>query len=205
MSCLLVAVSAEDLPKNMTPEEAQKAYRYIEELFVEGERIEGDDMDLLEMDRVYAWKDRAARNFKSGQYEKAFPQLLMLARMGFKDSQARVAYIYLHGLGGQQKSNMQALGWLGVASTGETRPAYRNLFNQMMAQIPEAQLAVVDEQVQKYRDKYGAEHMGIYCDRSRTGHISKLLCRYNAEMDQHQVRFMMLQASSTRDGPTLPW
>ena len=108
----------------------------IEELFVEGERPTGADMDLLEMDRVYRWKETAARSFKSGQYEKAFPQLLLLARMGFKDSQARVAYIYLHGLGGQKKSNMEALGWLGVAVTGETRPAYRNMFKQMMAQIP---------------------------------------------------------------------
>lgn len=176
----------------------------IEELFVEGERPTGMDMDLLEMDRVYRWKETAARSFKSGQYEKAFPQLLFLARMGFKDSQARVAYIYLHGLGGQEKSNMEAIGWLGVAVTGETRPAYRNLFKQMMAQIPEEQRDRVDAHVQTYRDKYGADKMGIQCDRSRTGHISKFLCRYSREMDQHQIRMMMMMAA-TRDDSRLPW
>ena len=173
---------------------------HIEEIFVEGERPTGADMDLLEMDRVYRWKETAARSFKSGQYEKAFPQLLILARMGFKDAQARISYIYLHGLGGQSKSNMSALGWLGVATTGETRPAYRNLFKQMMAQIPSEHRDKVDAHVQSYRDKYGADKMGIQCARSRTGHISKFLCRYSAEMDQHQIRLMMLAASAE-----LPW
>ena len=173
---------------------------HIEEIFVEGERPTGADMDLLEMDRVYRWKETAARSFKSGQYEKAFPQLLILARMGFKDAQARVSYIYLHGLGGQSKSNMSALGWLGVATTGETRPAYRNLFKQMMAQIPVEHRDKVNAHVQSYRDKYAADKMGINCTRSRTGHISKFLCRYNAETDRHMVRWMMLQASKA-----LPW
>ncbi len=171
----------------------------IEELFVEGERPTGADMDLLEMDRVYRWKETAARSFKSGQYEKAFPQLSVLARMGFKDAQARLAYIYLHGLGGQKKSNMEALGWLGVATTGETRPAYRNLFKQMMAQIPSEHIDTVNSHVQTYRDKYGADKMGIQCSRSRTGHISKFLCRYSAEMDQHMIRLMMMAATRTPD------
>ena len=153
----------------------------IEELFVEGERLRGEDMNILEMERVYRWKDTAARSFKTGQYEKAFPQLSVLARMGFKDAQARLSYIYLHGLGGQQKSNMEALGWLGVAAIGETRPAYRNMFKQMMAEIPSEHREMVDAHVQLYRDKYGSEALGITCDRSRTGHISKFVCRYTAE------------------------
>ena len=156
----------------------------IEELFVEGERLRGEDMNILEMDRVYRWKETAARSFKSGQYEKAFPQLSVLARMGFKDAQARLSYIYLHGLGGQKKSNMEALGWLGVAAIGETRPAYRNMFKQMMAEIPEAHRATVDAHVQSYRDKYGAETLGVNCERSRTGHISKFVCRYSAEANE---------------------
>ena len=193
-----------DLPSNTLALETTSERSYdidkIEELFVEGERPTGADMDLLEMDRVYRWKETAARSFKTGQYEKAFPQLLVLARMGFKDAQARVSYIYLHGLGGQKKSNMEAISWLGVAVTGETRPAYRNMFKQMMAQIPSEQREKVNAHVQSYREKYGADKMGIDCTRSRTGHISKFLCRYSAEMDQHQVRLMMLQASNE-----LPW
>ena len=156
----------------------------IEELFVEGERLRGEDMNILEMERVYRWKDTASRSFKTGQYEKAFPQLSVLARMGFKDAQARLSYIYLHGLGGQKKSNMEALGWLGVAAIGETRPAYRNMFKQMMDEIPSEHRAMVDAHVQSYRDKYGAETLGITCDRSRTGHISKFVCRYSAEANE---------------------
>ena len=156
----------------------------IEEIFVEGERIHGNDMNFLEMERVYRWKDTASRSFKTGQYEKAFPQLSVLARMGFKDAQARLSYIYLHGLGGQKKSNMEAIGWLGVAATGETRPAYRNMFKQMMGEIPSEHRTMVDAHVQSYRDKYGAETLGITCDRSRTGHISKFVCRYSAEANE---------------------
>ena len=156
----------------------------IEEIFVEGERLHGDDMNLLEMERVYRWKETAARSFKTGQYEKAFPQLSVLARMGFKDAQARLSYIYLHGLGGQKKSNMEALGWLGVAATGETRPAYRNMFNQMLAEIPSEHRAMVDAHVQSYRDRYGADVLGVNCERSRTGHISKFVCRYSAEANE---------------------
>lgn len=208
--CLVTsAVAQEDseLPGNtLALATSERSYDIdkIEELFVEGERPTGAEMDLLEMDRVYRWKETAARSFKSGQYEKAFPQLLYLARLGFKDSQARVAYIYLHGLGGQKKSNMEAIGWLGVAVTGETRPAYRNLFKQMMAQIPSEHQTSVDAHVQTYRDKYGADKMGIDCTRSRTGHISKFLCRYSAEMDQHQIRMMMMMAA-TPDDSQLPW
>lgn len=108
----------------------------IEGLFVEGERPTGADMELFEMERVYRWKETAARSFMSGQYEKAFPQLLLLARMGFKDAQARVSYIYLNGLGGQKKSNMEPIGWLGVASTGETRPVSTSIKGPLVGRPP---------------------------------------------------------------------
>ena len=190
MACFFVSAFAQDdseLPSNtLAVATSERSYDIdkIEEIFVEGERIHGDDMNILEMERVYRWKETAARSFKSGQYQKAFPQLSVLARMGFKDAQARLSYIYLHGLGGQKKSNMEALGWLGVAATGETRPAYRNMFKQMMDEIPSQHRATVDAHVQSYRDKYGAETLGITCDRSRTGHISKFVCRYSAEANE---------------------
>lgn len=176
-----------DLPSNtFAVATSERSYDIdkIEEIFVEGEPLHPDDMNILEMERVYRWKETAARSFKSGQYEKAFPQLSILARMGFKDAQARLSYIYLHGLGGRQKSNMEAIGWLGVAAAGETRPAYRNLFKQMMGEIPSEHRAMVDTHVQSYRDKYCAETLGITCDRSRTGHISKFVCRYTAEANE---------------------
>ena len=187
--CLLLVstTNAQEGPKSPSNSQplqvSERAYDVndIEELFVEGERLSGEDMNILEMERVYRWKETASRSFKTGQYEKAFPQLSVLARMGFKDAQARLSYIYLHGLGGQQKSNMEALGWLGVAATGETRPAYRNMFKRMMAEIPSKHRTMVDAHVQSYRDKYGAEALGVTCDRSRTGHISKFVCRYTAE------------------------
>lgn len=96
--------------------------------------------------RVSLEGDRSAW-FQVRQYENAFPQILILGCMGFKDAQARVSYIYLHGLGGQKKSNMEEIGWLGVATTGVTRLAYRNLFKQVIAQIPSEHLEAVNTHV----------------------------------------------------------
>ena len=181
-------------------EETVDPYADIEELVVEGERPDPASMDLIEMDQIYNIKENAARDFKLGRYEKAFPHLLMLAKAGFKDAQARVGYIYLHGLGGQKKSNLKAIGWIGVAASGTTRPAYRNILNQLIAETPEAQQQLVASTIDEYRNTWDSEKMGVDCFHSRTGHIAKLTCRYSSEFDKHQDQLMLLAAVGG-----LPW
>ena len=173
---------------------------YIEEVYVEGQAIDPARLDLIDFERIYDIKDKAARDFKLGRYEAAFPHLLMLAKQGFKDAQARVGYIYLHGLGGQQKSNLKALGWLGVASTGTTRPQYRNIFNELMDKVPESQFQNVVATVDDYRGKYDSDKKGVTCLNSSIQHIRKLTCRYDAEFDRHQDYLMLLAAAFE-----LPW
>lgn len=173
----------------------------IEEVYVEGVRIEPESMAIHEMEAIYQRKQSAARNFKIGKYEEAFPKLLQLARLCFKDAQARVGFIYLHGLGGQQKSNLKALGWLGVASQGETRPQYRNIFNQLLSEVPDPQQQLVATTVANYRDRCDSEKLGGRCKRSRTGHLDKFTCRWEVEMQRHSDRLMMLQADVTENFP----
>ncbi len=173
----------------------------IEEVYVEGVRIEPESMAIHEMEAIYQRKQITTRSFEIGKYEEAFPALLQLARLGFKDAQARVGFIYLHGLGGQQKSNLKALGWLGVASQGETRPQYRNIFNQMLSEVPEPQKQLVATTVSNYLDRYDSEKLGIQCMRSRTGHLDKFTCRWEVEMQKYSDRLMMLQADVNEDFP----
>ena len=193
-----------DLPANthaVTDIERSYDINDIEEVFVEGVRIEPESMAIHEMEAIYQRKQSAARSFKIGKYEEAFPTLLHLAKLGDKDAQARVGYILMHGLGGQPKSNIKALGWLGVASVGETRPQYGNIFNQMMSEAPEPQRQLVATTVASYRDRYNSEKLGVQCMRSRTGHLDRFTCRWEAEMAKQQDRLMMLQADVNEDFP----
>ena len=163
----------------------------MEEVIVEGERIDPGSMDFLELEQIYRQKESASRNFKIGKYEEAFPELLQLAKLGFKDAQARVGFLFLHGLGGQQKSNLKALGWLGVASQGTTRPQYRNIFNQMLSEVPEEQQSLVSFVVADYREKFNSEKLGIECWHSNVNHIRQFTCRYQDEMQKYYNHMSM--------------
>ena len=173
----------------------QRASEYgaqeMEELIVEGERIDPATMDFLEMEQIYRQKASASRNFKIGKYEEAFPELLQLAKLGFKDAQARVGFILLHGLGGQEKSNLKALGWLGVASQGTTRPQYRNIFNQMMSEVPDHQQSLVDFIVADYREKFDSKKLGVECWHSNVNHVRQFTCRYYDEMHKYYNHMSM--------------
>ena len=190
---LLATTTAGQEPIESTPSLEQRASQFLqdggsrrdepmEELVVEGVRLDPAAMDFLEMEQIYGQKASASRNFKIGKYEEAYPDLLELAKMGFKDAQARVGYILLHGLGGQPKSNIKALGWLGVASQGTTRPQYRNIFRQLLEEVPEHQKGLVDMVVADYRAKFDSDRLGIECWHSNINHIRQFTCRYSDEM-----------------------
>ena len=156
----------------------------IEQLTVVGEFIEGSRLDLVEMQQIYKKKDRVARQFKLGRYREAFPGLLKLAKLGMKDSQARVAFIYLHGLGGVPKSNLKALGWLATAATPDTRPQYRNLLKKLLAQVPSEMHGTVDRVIADFRSKYDSRVRGVNCEMSRLSRGLKFSCRFDDEMWQ---------------------
>lgn len=172
----------------------------MEEVRVEGERIDPASLALQVMEVIYYQKAKAARNFKIGNYERAFPELQHLAKMGFKDEQARLAYIYLHGLGNQQKSNLRALAWLGTATAGTTRPQYRNLYNKLIAQVPPEQQDNVARIVDGYRERYRSDANGITCERSRTGHLDNLTCLFDQQRNKHIDRLMSLAKTGQ-----VPW
>ena len=185
------AEEASDSDTPLVERASQFGAQEMEELIVEGERIDPATMDFLEMEQIYQQKASASRNFKIGKYEEAFPELLQLAKLGFKDAQARVGFILLHGLGGQEKSNLKALGWLGVASQGTTRPQYRNIFNQMMSEVPDHQQSLVDFIVADYREKFDSKKLGVECWHSNVNHVRQFTCRYHDEMHKYYNHMSM--------------
>ncbi|MYD42982.1 MAG: hypothetical protein F4W90_03715 [Gammaproteobacteria bacterium] len=180
--------------------EQPNPHAHIDEIVVEGERIDPTSMALQLMEVIYYHKERAAHNFKIGRYKKSFPDLLRLAKMGFKDSQARVSYIYQYGLGDQPRSAARALAWLGVAVDGTTRPQYRNRFKRMMAEVPDEHVANINDLVDNYRTNYSSDTRGITCMRSRTGHLDKFTCLFSQQRNKHIDRLMMLAKTGE-----VPW
>ena len=197
----LLADETTDQSNPLLQRASQYGAQEMEEVIVEGERIDPATMDFLEMEQIYRQKASASRNFKIGKYEEAFPELLQLAKLGFKDAQARVGFLYLHGLGGQQKSNLKALGWLGVASQGTTRPQYRNIFHQMMTEVPDDQQSLVDFIVADYRGKFNAKKLGVECWHSNVNHVRQFTCRYRDEMYKYYNQMTMTGAPFSSSGP----
>ena len=187
----VLADSANEQETSLQERASEFRSQAMEEIVVEGERIDPASMDFLEMEQIYRQKASASRNFKIGKYEEAFPELLQLAKLGFKDAQARVGFLFLHGLGGQEKSNLKALGWLGVASQGTTRPQYRNIFNQMMSEVPDNQQSLVAFVVADYREKFDSKKLGIECWHSNVNHVRQFTCRYHDEMHKYYNHMSM--------------
>ena len=172
----------------------------VDELIVTGERLDPMTLDLNELEAIYARKQIAATQFKQGNYAEAFPTLLSLAKQGFVDAQARVGFIYLHGLGDQPKSNLNALGWLGVATSGETRPEYRNYLNQLLNEVPTEHQTLVTETIADYTSRYSHKALGVQCHRGV--HAFAFTCRFDAEMKKHQDHLNELYGSIEFQ---LPW
>lgn len=178
-------VSSNETPSNVTMADN----RIVEEVVVEGEKIDPFELTPLDFERIYSDRRAGTYYFNIGDYEKAYPHLLSAAKNGFKDAQAQVGFIIIHGLGGVQKSNIRGVGWLGVASQGETAPTYRNYFRKIWKEIPSEHIPMMTEVVGKYRDKFGSDELKVSCDyRSSTkSHISKLYCFFDREYEYLDV------------------
>lgn len=134
--------------------------------------------------RIYRDLARGKRLFAKQKVDQAFPYLLEAAQHGFKDSQVRVGYIYLRGLGEVAKDSEQAVGWLGVASDGTTSPAIRNYFNDIWKRIPDRHVPYFQEVVEDYRSKYGRRATGVVCEMKRPldSHVKQLGCFFEEDL-----------------------
>lgn len=134
------------------------------------------------MQQIYDLRGLGACLYVRGRYEEAFPYLQAAARTGFKLAQARLGYLYQHGLG-TDRDTYAAIGWYGVAATGTTLPEIRNWFNKTWRGIPEKYRPAVSTLVEEYRERFGARRHRVGCDLSeRAGtYMKTLTCRFRDE------------------------
>lgn len=150
----------------------------VEEVRVTGERV--TNLTLSERREIYRQLAKGRRLYSDSQYKRALPLLLNPARHGFKDAQARVGYIYLKGLGEVAQDTRAAVGWLGVAASGNTAPDIENYFNDIWRRIPEQHVPYFREVVEGYKSKYGEHATGVSCDLVRVSSFVKRLACYFA-------------------------
>lgn len=157
----------------------------VEEVLVLGERFEIDT--TIAFDRLTESNSRGARLYKQGKYKEALPYLLVGAKTGFKMSQARAGAIYLGGLGGVQKDVRKGIGWLGVASEPVTAPEIRNMWKNVLKNVPEDSKGEVAKIVTEYVALYGRKVTGTDCE--MTSNTKSLVARLECTLDDEFHRF----------------
>ena len=77
-----------------------------------------------------------------------------------------------------------AVGWFGVAASGNSSPDIRNYFNDLWNRIPEEHVPYFREVVEEYKSKYGEHANRVTCDLHRPvrSFVKRLVCHF--EMDQ---------------------
>ena len=154
----------------------------VEEVFVTGERI--TDLTLEERREIYRQLSQGRSLYSKNDYKRAFPLLLKTAEHGFKDAQARLGYIYLRGLGEVPRNDSTAIGWLGVAASGNSAPDIQNYFNDMWSRVPERYVPYLEEVVEEYESKYGEDATGVTCTMRRPAgsHLKQLSCYFERDL-----------------------
>ena len=171
---------ASDAPAEPAVAQGEGRDQPTEEMTVTAER----PLNSKERRRIYRDLARGKRLFAKRKVDQAFPYLLDAAQRGFKDSQVRVGYVYLRGLGEVERDSEQAIGWLGVASNGRTSPSIRNYFNDIWKRIPDRHVPYFQEVVEEYRSKYGRNATGVVCEMKRPldSHVKQLGCFFEEDL-----------------------
>jgi len=155
----------------------------LEEMTIIAE-VEAKPLSHVEMLKAYEDHKMGNRLFNQKRYRDAYPYLLAAAKVGFKDSQARLGFVLLHGLGDIRPHHSRAIGWFSAAATGKTKPVVKRYFEMLMDQIPEAKLASIQQVVDGYQETYGRADPVVTCTKERLtrSHIKRLRCFFTDTM-----------------------
>lgn len=155
--------------------------RDLEEVVVSAERLPVPSR--LAIADVYQAQEQGDKHFRRRDYARAYPHLLAAAKRGFKTAQARLAYIYLRGLGGIPYDPVRGVGWLSVAATPETLPWIRRYSKRIWNIVPERYVAELKVVAGRYRTKYGRGATGVSCNRNKAAgtHLTSLTCLFDEE------------------------
>ena len=155
-----------------------------EEIIITEEKIEIMTPATTILD-MYDANARGGYYYRLRKYDLAYPYLKEAAKSGFKESQARLGFIYQQGLGGVERNWIEAVGWLGVAASKTSRPEIMNYWKRLYKRIPEERHEMIDHIVEVYVEKYGSDATGVLCSMNRPAgsHIKKMRCYFEDEID----------------------
>ena len=201
------APGTEGTAPERTPRQTRANPQDVEEVRVTASRDE--TLSVIEMEDIYASQELGNRHFRRRNYEEAYPHLLATARRGFKTSQARLAYIYLHALGGVEYDPIAGVGWLAVAADPETVPWIRRYFKKIWKIVPERYVADLTRVTEAYRKHYGRGATGVSCNRNRRAgtHRVQLTCLFDNEalhengLDREAMRDLWQHTPSAVEHP----
>ena len=133
--------------------------------------------------RAYLDHKRGMYLYSRGNYDEALRYLLSSAKHGYKESQARLAHLYLHGLGGVNRNDINGIAWMGVAAHGETTPIIRRHYDKLMAAVPPQHIAALKRVVEQYVAKYGNFNQNVVCETAKQAGtiIAKNRCFFEFE------------------------
>lgn len=152
---------------------------------------------------VYHSNALGERYYRLREYRKAFPYLEHAAMNGFKLAQARLGFIFMHGMNVVERDPETAIGWLGVAAEEPTHPEIRNYFKMIWSNVPDFWENYLTQVVDAYVATYGQEAKGVQCEMRRKAgtHISRFGCFFDAEIDFLQQD---MQSQGGAESPFLP-
>lgn len=116
--------------------------------------------------------------YEKEQYAEAYPYLLKAAKIGFKDSQARLGFILLHGVDGVPPHHARAIGWLSAASTGKTKPVVKRYYEMLVSAVPSSHAELINKVATGYAEKYGRSEPVVTCRTARftSSYIKRMKC-----------------------------
>lgn len=131
-------------------------------------QLPADDFDSSKWTTLYNKEKAGVRYYKKGKYKKAYEKLLFPAKVGLKEAQYYLGFMYLKGQHVQQSVGL-GMAWLGVAC--ETKiPEWQATFDQIYNAVTEEQRTAIDKNVSLYIKKYGVEEQEMDCTKeSRVG------------------------------------
>ena len=174
-----VASTAERHDQFDPPSEMSRDAQGLEQIIVLAEREDSAESER----RVYMDHRKALYLYARGKYEEALPLLLTAAKHGYKDSQARLAHLYLHGLGGVRRSDKSGIAWMGVAAHGETTPIIQRRYEELLGAVPPMHMDSLKRLVEQFVQKYGNFEQTVQCEVAKHSStmISKTRCYFEYE------------------------
>jgi hypothetical protein len=106
------------------------------------------------------------KNYRKGDFKKAFELLKEPATWGYKASQYAIAFMFLKGQYLKQ-STLLGMGWLGVAKEANVKD-WTEQYEKFYAAASKSDRLRFDKIVELYIERYGLVAQDVTCKRSKT-------------------------------------